>query len=75
MLSARRTLVRRRLVEDSIALMRRLHLIEVVHDEQKGIAYRAGDDAPALVGLLRTKYTTDLKVRAKWLVAEPGGPR
>ncbi len=65
-------LVRRRLVEDSIALMRRLHLVEVVHDEQKGIAYRAGDDAPAFVSLLRTKYATALKDRAKWLVAELG---
>ena len=65
-------LVRRRLVEDSITMMRRLHLIEVVHDEQKGIAYRAGDDAPGMVRLLRTKYATALKDRAKWLINELG---
>ena len=65
-------LVRRRLVEDSITLMRRLHLIEVVHDERKGIAYLAGDDVPSFVGLLRTKYAKALKERAKWLIAELG---
>ena len=64
--------VRRRLLEDSIVLMRRLHLIDVLHDEKKGIAYRAGDDAPAMVDLLRTKYATGLKERAKWLITELG---
>jgi hypothetical protein len=64
-------LVRRRLVEDSLALMRRLHLVDVVHDEN-GISYRASDDAPAFVNLLRTKYAQALKERAKWLVAELG---
>lgn len=61
-------LVRRRLIEDSLALMRRLHLVEVVHDDN-GISYRASDDAPAFIGLLRTKYAQALKDRAKWLVA------
>lgn len=64
-------LVRRRLVEDSLAFMRRLHLVEVVHDEN-GIAYRAGDDAPAFVALLRSKYARALKERARWLIAELG---
>jgi len=64
-------LVRRRLVEDSMSLMRRLHLIEVVHDEN-GIAYRASDDASAFVSLLTTKYAQELKDRARWLIAELG---
>jgi len=64
-------LVRRRLVEDSLSLMRRLHLIDVVHDES-GIAYRASDDASAFVDLLTTKYAQGLKDRARWLIAELG---
>jgi hypothetical protein len=64
-------LVRRRLVEDSLTFMRRLHLIETVADE-KGIAYRAGDDVPALIGLLRTRYATALKECAQWLISELG---
>jgi hypothetical protein len=64
-------LVRRRLVEDSMSLMRRLHLIEVVHDEN-GIAYRASDDASAFVSLLTTTYAQGLKDRARWLIAELG---
>lgn len=64
-------LVRRRLVEDSMSLMRRLHLIEIVHDEN-GIAYRASDDASAFVSLLTTKYAQGLKDRARWLIAELG---
>jgi hypothetical protein len=51
--------------------MRRMHLIETVADEG-GITYRAGDDVPALVDLLRTKYAIALKARAEWLVQELG---
>jgi hypothetical protein len=57
-------LVRRRLVEESLTLMRRLHLVETVHDAH-GISYRAGDDASALVGLMRTQYAMALRDRAK----------
>ena len=62
-------LVRRRLVEESLKLMRRLHLVDTIADE-RGIMYRAGDDAPAVVSLMRTKYLCALKERAKWLVSE-----
>jgi hypothetical protein len=64
-------LVRRRLVEDSLTFMRRLHLVETIADEN-GIAYRAGDDVPALVGLLRTRYAIELKKCAHWLIMELG---
>lgn len=64
-------LVRRRLVEESLKLMRRLHLVENIADAN-GIAYRASEDASAFVGLMRARYAVALKERAKWLVAELG---
>lgn len=64
-------LVRRRLVEESVKLMRRLHLVENVADVN-GITYRASEDAPSFVGLMRSRYAVDLKERAKWLVEELG---
>lgn len=59
-------LVRRRLVEDGIQLMRRLHMIDTEVGEN-GIAYAAADDAPAFVASLRSGYLNDLKARAHWL--------
>ena len=60
-------LVRRRLIEDSLTLMRRLHLVTTISNEH-GIAYQATDDAYPLVELMRTRYASELKNRAKWLV-------
>jgi len=60
-------LVRRRLIEDSLTLMRRLHLVTTITNES-GITYQATDDAYSLVKLMRAGYTTELKIRAKWLV-------
>lgn len=62
-------LVRRRLVEDSLTLMRRVHLVDAIADEN-GVAFRASDEAPAFVGLMRTDYAQALKERAAWLVTE-----
>jgi len=62
-------LVCRRLVEESLKLMRRLHLVDTIADE-RGIMYRAGDDTPDVVSLMRTKYACALRDRAKWLVSE-----
>src|SRR5690349_5210310 len=59
-------LVRRRLVEDGIALMRRLHMIELVPSE-KGIEFRTSENATALVDSLRSRYSKALKERAAWL--------
>ena len=64
-------LVRRRLVEDSLKLMRRLHLVDTVA-EADGIAYRASEDTSAFVALMRTRYAVGLKKRAIWLVDELG---
>ena len=59
-------LVRRRLVEDGIKLMRRLHMIEA-EVSKIGITYRASEDASAFVEALRTEYSRELKARAIWL--------
>jgi hypothetical protein len=64
-------LVRRRLVEDGIKLMRRLHMIEANVDES-GISYRASEDASAFVEALRTEYSTNLKECAIWLASFVG---
>jgi hypothetical protein len=64
-------LVRRRLVEDGIKLMRRLHMVEATVDKT-GIAYRASDDASAFVESLRTDYSTELKKCAAWLASFVG---
>jgi hypothetical protein len=59
-------LVRRRLVEDGVTLMRRLHMI-VDDVGERGISYLASDDASAFVEMLRTDYSIELKKRAAWL--------
>ena len=59
-------LVRRRLVEDGIKLMRRLHMIET-DVGNGGVSYRASEDASAFVEALRTEYSNALKQRAIWL--------
>ncbi|MDX0977448.1 hypothetical protein GHK39_09120 [Sinorhizobium medicae] len=59
-------LVRRRVVEEGVQLMRRLHMINAIVDE-KGIAYQASDEASALVDTMHTPYALELKFRAEWL--------
>lgn len=59
-------LVRRRLIDGGISLMRRMHLIDVVADDA-GIAYRASDEAPAFIELMRATYSRTLIDRAQWL--------
>jgi hypothetical protein len=59
-------LVRRRLVEDGVNLMRRLHMIDA-DIGASGIQYRASDEASAFVEALRTEYAKTLKERAVWL--------
>ncbi len=59
-------LVRRRLVEDGVNLMRRLHMIDA-DIGAGGIQYRASEEASAFVEALRTEYATTLKERAAWL--------
>lgn len=62
-------LVRRRVVKEGVQLMRRLHMINAVADDN-GIAYQASDDASALVETMHTPYALELKIRAEWLAAK-----
>jgi hypothetical protein len=59
-------LVRRRLVEDGLKLMRRLHLVDAKTTEQ-GIVYQAREEASALIDSMRSTYAIELKKRAAWL--------
>ena len=59
-------LVRRRLIEQGIKLMRRFQMISV-QPLQTGIFYQATEDASAFAELLRSEYAVQLKIRAKWL--------
>ena len=61
--------VRRRLVEASLELMRRCHLVEQDGVED-GLLWRASDDAASYVELLETAYSTHLKACAAWLGQE-----
>jgi len=61
-------LVRRRLVEDGVNLMRRVHLIDTAVDSG-GIRYQASEEASAFVEGLRTDYAQTLRKRAEWLAA------
>jgi hypothetical protein len=61
-------LVRRRLVEDSLLLMQRVHLVDVV-DGDDGISFTASEDAPSFLALLKAPYTVELKKRAAWMAA------
>lgn len=58
--------IRRRVIEDGITLMRHASLVEVIEDEQ-GVQFVSGDDAPAFIKLLATDYNLQLMERAAWL--------
>lgn len=60
-------LVRRRLIEESLLVMRRLHLVEFVPDEEAGLLYRASEEAVGVVELMRSAYAVALRERAEWL--------
>jgi hypothetical protein len=61
-------LVRRRLVEAGLNMMRRLHL---VHSQMadSGIVYQASEEATAFADSLRTRYGREQKSRATWLAS------
>ena len=62
-------LVRRRLVEASLELMRRCHLVEQ-DSLENGLVWRASEDAASYVELLETAYSNRLKICAAWLGQE-----
>ena len=61
-------LVRRRLVETSLQLMQRFHLVDVQHTDD-GVHFLASDAAPSFLSMLQASYTTSLRERAKWLAS------
>jgi len=60
-------LVRRKLVERGLSLMRRAHMIEAQYGSD-GLLFAAHDRAAPFVSLIRTEYGRTLKDRAKWLL-------
>ena len=65
-------LVRRRLVEAGLQLMRRCHLVDQDSGED-GLVWRASDDAASYVELLDTTYSIHLKTCAAWLARQVRG--
>lgn len=65
-------LIRRRLIEDSIKLMHRIHLVEI-RNEDVGVMFEASDEAGALLDLMSTPYNEKLKVCARWLADQADG--
>lgn len=59
-------LVRRRLIEASLQLMQRCHLIDQESAEE-GIVYCASEEAAAYVELLETAYSVQMKACSRWL--------
>lgn len=61
--------IRRRVIEDGITLMRHASLVDVIEDE-RGVQFVSGDDAPAFIKLLATDYNLQLMARAEWLAEQ-----
>jgi hypothetical protein len=64
-------IVRRRLVENGLHLMMRLHLVEAVHDEA-GLLFSPSEDAASFVDLLQSPYNEALRERAEWIASQFG---
>jgi hypothetical protein len=64
-------LVRRRLVDEGVRLLVHADLVTIVEDEE-GIRYVAGDEAPSFIDLMGTPYGQRLRERAAWLSQEFG---
>lgn len=59
-------IVRRNVIEESLLLMHRVHLVDVHHSDD-GIRYAAGEVAPSFLDALQAPYMLRLKHRARWL--------
>jgi hypothetical protein len=62
-------LVRRRLVEEGLKLMARVHLVVGVSSAE-GILYQATEEGTAFVDSIRSAYGCALKQRAAWLATK-----
>lgn len=60
--------VRRKLVQDGIALMMLKGLVRY-HDLDRGQYYSAGDEAATFVDHMKTEYAQRLRSAARWLIA------
>lgn len=58
--------VRRSLIEKSLRLMHKLHLVNVFETDD-GITFGASDEAPIYLDLLQAPYSLALKERAQWI--------
>jgi hypothetical protein len=61
--------VRRRLVESSLRLVHRAHLVDILHDEN-GVQFVASEEAPSFLASLKAPYTLELRKRAVWLAEQ-----
>lgn len=59
-------LVRRQLVERSLRMMQKMHLVDVFETEA-GIEFCASEEAPSYVEILQAPYSLALKDRARWM--------
>lgn len=64
-------LVRRSLVDDGVRLLLNAELVYVIEDEE-GMRFQAGDEAPSFLELLEVPYALALKERARWLAQKLG---
>lgn len=64
-------LVRRRLIEASLNLMRGFHLVDLTVSDA-GLFYRASEEAAGYVELLESEYSERLKTCAAWIADEIG---
>jgi hypothetical protein len=62
-------LVRRKLVEAGLTLLRRMHMIEIVAASD-GFKYVATENASALIDSMRSSYAGALRERASWLIQQ-----
>lgn len=65
-------LVRRQLVERSLRMMQKVHLVDVFETEA-GIEFCASEEAPSYLELLQAPYSIALKQRAKWVAGRFAG--
>lgn len=58
--------VRRRLIEEGVAMMERAFLLDRIADSE-GLSFRARDTAAAMVDLMESEYNCHLRSASRWL--------
>jgi len=62
-------IVRRRIIEEAIKLLQRIHLVIALSTES-GIKFEVTDDANGLIDLMNSPYNQQLKMCADWLAEQ-----